>query len=260
MILLFLQLVLQLASRVSGGDTAAAVNTSAPPPASTMWPPLSLHLFVDQAGLSSTAGLSLVQHAPTKSYEMVVLPDKPWDGGGPRRGQIEGYGSAVQVSASELRLYYMSMGAFGDNGAFQEFLCVAVSGDAGVTWDKPELGLVEFDGSTANNIIIAAGGATVFLDDNPNALPAEKFKLITDWWRPGLAQAGATMFASADGFNFSRMTNNPGIFGSDTQNIVFWDPRAGGGGGGSYVFYGRSHLPGGQNQTCLSTKPPGRSV
>ena len=100
----------------------------------------------------------------------------------------------------------------------------------------------------------------VFIDDNPLAHQEERFKLVTDWWRPGLAEAGATMFASADGFNFTRMTDEPAMFGSDTMNVVFYDPRAGDNGDGSYVFYGRSHLPEGQNATCLSTKPPGRSV
>ena len=90
-----------------------------------MWDPLGLHLFVDTAGLAVSDGLALVQHRPTKTYEMAVLPDKPWDGGGPRHGVIGGYCSAVQVSSTELRLYYDTFGQYG------RFLCVAVSRDAG---------------------------------------------------------------------------------------------------------------------------------
>eukprot|EP01052_Picozoa_sp_SAG31_P004299 SAG31_NODE_177_length_21310_cov_8.894064_3_plen_1058_part_00 len=251
----------ELRDKLNATDFGAVGDVKGDDAAGLMWDPLALHLFVDEAGLSSTYGLHFVQHAPSKSHEMVVLPDKPWDGGGLKRGQIEGYGSLVQVSSSELRLYYMSMGAFGVGGAFKEYLCVTVSGDSGLTWEKPELGLVEFEGGTANNIVMQGGGASVFIDDNPRALPEERFKLVNDYWDPSLGRAGATMFASADGFNFTRMSesSSAAIFGSDTQNVVLWDPRAGNG-SGNYVFYGRSHLQGGQNATCLSTKRPGRQV
>ena len=69
-----------------------------------MWNPLDLHLFVDKTGLATTRHVSLVQHRPSKTYEMAVLPDKPWDGGGPMHGAIAGYCSVVQVSPMEIRI------------------------------------------------------------------------------------------------------------------------------------------------------------
>ena len=93
--------------------------------ASRMWKPTDLHLFVDMAGIATQEGLRLVQHAPQKTYEMVVLPDQPWDGGGTQHGAIAGYCSAIQVSPTELRVYYDTFGQFG------RFLCVAVSKDSG---------------------------------------------------------------------------------------------------------------------------------
>ena len=112
-----------------------------------MWEPLDLHLFVDTAGLASADGLSLVQHQPSKTYDMAVLPDKPWDGGGPMHGALAGYCSVVQVSPTELRIYYDTFGQFG------RFRCVAVSKDVGKSWTESSLGLVEFDGSIDNNIV-----------------------------------------------------------------------------------------------------------
>ena len=108
------------------------------------WNLADLHLFIDTDGLQETTGLVLKQHQPHKTYRMAVVPSKPWDGGGPLRGGIEGYSSVVQVSVNEVRIYYDTFGVFG------RFLCVAVSTDAGLTFSKPSLGLVEFNGSTAS--------------------------------------------------------------------------------------------------------------
>ncbi len=72
--------------------------------AAAMWEPLDLHLFVDTSGLATADRVSLVQHRPSKTYEMAVLPDKPWDGGGPMHGAIAGYCSVVQVSPTEIRI------------------------------------------------------------------------------------------------------------------------------------------------------------
>ena len=41
------------------------------------------------------------------------------------------------------------------------------------------------------------------------------------------------MFSSADGFEFKNMTAKPSLTGSDTQDVVFWDPAVGD--TGSYV-------------------------
>eukprot|EP01052_Picozoa_sp_SAG31_P012783 SAG31_NODE_755_length_12319_cov_6.335542_10_plen_251_part_00 len=187
-------------------------------------------------------------------FAQAVLPDKPWDGGGPMHGAIAGYCSVVQVSPNELRLYYDTFGQFG------RFLCVAVSKDAGKTWIKPSLGLIPFDGSTDNNIVAgvqmnstslqeAIEPGTVFIDDRPGCPAAEKFKMVITW------KGGATMFSSADGFDFKNMTAGPTLKGSDSQDVVFWDNRVKP--SGAYVYYGRSHLRGGQNVSCESSLGPG---
>ena len=228
-----------------------------------MWNPADLHLFVDTAGLASHSGLSLVQHAPRKTYEMAVLPDRPWDGGGAQHGAIAGYCSAIQVSPTELRIYYDTFGQFG------RFLCVAVSKDAGKTWVKPNVGLIVFDGSTNNNIVAgrqmnsssveeSIEPGTVFIDENPACPASEKFKMVITWG------GGAAMFASADGFDFKNLTAKALLTGSDSQDVVFWDARVGP--KGAYVYYGRSHLKGGQHESCSASlggaavSEPGRSV
>ena len=44
-----------------------------------------------------------------------------------------------------------------------------------ITWEKPNVGLVMFENSTDNNILLGEGGyvepGMVFLDENPDCLP-----------------------------------------------------------------------------------------
>jgi hypothetical protein len=58
---------------------------------------------------------------PVKTYEMVVRPEEPWE------EQIFAYNSMVQVSNTEVRIYYDNFGKFG------RYICVAVSHDSGVS-------------------------------------------------------------------------------------------------------------------------------
>ena len=93
-------LLLALAGRTGAATSRTAI-------AQSLWDPASLHLFVDQTGLTSVTGLSLKAHRPVKTYELAVHPSEPWDGGGAQMGLIEGYSSVVQVSADEIRIYYV---------------------------------------------------------------------------------------------------------------------------------------------------------
>ncbi len=47
-------------------------------------------------------------------------------------------------------------------------ICLATSND-GLSWTKPELGLFNLNGSTANNILLEDSGVSVFIDGSPQA-------------------------------------------------------------------------------------------
>ena len=149
-----------------------------------------------------------------------------------------------------------------------------MSQDGGKTFVKPKLGLVEFDGSKQNNIVLgkqinstglseSIEPGTVFIDTNPACKPNERFKMVATWSPAGGKGMGATMFASADGFLFKNMTAEPQLVGSDSQDVVFWDARLSPPG---YVYYGRSHMKGGQTESCSAsldrsgTQEPGRTI
>ena len=100
--------------------------------------------------------------------------------------------------------------------------CYAYSED-GVTWVKPNLGLVEFNSSKDNNIILRnAHGSCVFLDEEETDLN-KKFKMITkiDFSHDNHFMAVAY---SKDGINFSDPIPWPNFNPqADTYNYFFRD-------------------------------------
>jgi hypothetical protein len=112
-----------------------------------------------------------------------------------------------------------------DNDAY---LCYAFSKD-GLAWTRPELGLVEYEGSKKNNILIAGRatgglhGGTVFLD--PQAPAAERYKLV---FTRGEIIDGHLVWVvrgavSADGLNWRILPEPLLKKNSDTQTVCFRD-------------------------------------
>ncbi|MCH2590737.1 MAG: hypothetical protein MK004_19875, partial [Planctomycetales bacterium] len=114
------------------------------------------------------------------------------------------------------------------------FTCYAESRD-GIHWTKPNLGLVEFEGSRKNNIVLANGTIpglvvdaahiAVFKDSNPKCPPAEQYKALIR----SRAAKGLYALKSPDGFHFSPITKQlvitDGAF--DSENLAFWDSARG---------------------------------
>lgn len=105
-------------------------------------------------------------------------------------------------------------------------LCYAESPD-GIHFTKPALGLVEFDGSTDNNILMRyAHGTGVFLDTE-ELDPNKRFKLITKVEYNGSRHYMAVAF-SEDGIHFTKPLEWPRYNpAADTHNFVLRDPKTG---------------------------------
>lgn len=98
--------------------------------------------------------------------------------------------------------------------------CYAVSDD-GVYWERPDLGLVEFDGGTSNNIIDGISGSTFVPAVNPLGPPNEKFMAVTE--------LGGKLYVcvSPDGLRWTRKPNPVLPFSADTNNQIIYDPHLG---------------------------------
>lgn len=102
-------------------------------------------------------------------------------------------------------------------------VCYAESND-GITWTKPNLGIIDFHGSRNNNILFKhAHGTGVFLDEF-EADPNRRYKLVTKLEYSTQNHFMAVAF-SRDGVSFSEpipwRNYNPK---ADTHNNVFRDP------------------------------------
>ena len=173
-------------------------------------------LFVDDFLIDQHRGTILKLHTP-EPKDIALVCDAPWE------GNTSAYYSLF-AEGDRFRMIYRGA-HFDENtkkAAHPEFACYAESKD-GVTWVKPKLGIVEFQGSTENNIILAGAGThnfTPFLDANPACQPDAKYKALAG------DSKGLKAYKSADCVNWSLMQDKPVITNGDfdSQNLAFWHP------------------------------------
>ncbi len=216
-------------------------------------------LFVDNALFAELKGdLGLRRHRPSPTGEIVLRPDKPWESFG-----LLDYHTVLQMGPGDYRLYYDTGWTMVDKDDFHRYTCLALSTD-GRNWTKPDLGLANFNGSKANNIVWpldwqdnthAAG--TVFIDTNPSAPADARFKLVAQWTGAS-GNAGVWMMKSADGIAFSPMFADRSLAWSDTKNVMWWDATL-----SKYVAYiriDRAYPDVHASDPCTVWPGPGRSV
>ncbi|MDH2998310.1 hypothetical protein A1D22_01450 [Pasteurellaceae bacterium LFhippo2] len=94
----------------------------------------------------------------------------------------------------------------------------------GIHWEKPNLNVVDFEGSKENNLIMRDVAGTGVLYEPNESDPNKRFKLITRK-EDNLKMAVAF---SADGVHFSELIEwkeNSPVLGADCHNSVFRDSR-----------------------------------
>ena len=115
--------------------------------------------------------------------------------GAPDSGQVHYRGTTLRVG-EDLWMYYWGCGR--DTSR----LCLAKSRD-GVAWERPDLGLVEYNGSKHNNLLDVpgepSGNVNLVLEDPEDPDPGKRFKMLS----------GKDSYFSADGLRW-RPTGNPG--------------------------------------------------
>ncbi len=184
-------------------------------------------LFIDRRFIAGGQGIRLVMNPPTK-METVLRPEKPWE-----LGWVVGYGTILE-DQGKFKMWYTALppGKI-DSSATESLLCYAESDD-GIHWRKPNLGLYEWRGSKANNILLQAGieTSTVFVD--PKAPDHERYKLLAVLGDRDRSPAGGGLYlyASPDGLRWKLNPTRVYPFNPDSQNQAFWDTRL-----NKYVIY-----------------------
>ena len=187
-------------------------------------------LFVDHYFIDNMNRTSLKLHNPVSAGEAIKY-DQPWETDETGSGSF--YTNIFQ-DGDVYRMYYRG---------HSTLLCYAESED-GINWNRPNLGLIDYQGSVQNNIIMPlielGSGFGAFLDTNPNASKSQRIKgNMRGLWDDSTNSSNLYGYATSDSTNWSQIQDDPIILGSlpnhwDAQNIIFWSEIE-----SKYVIYAR---------------------
>jgi len=227
--------------------TAIAIMTLGPAFAQT---PIDLgnhrELFIDEYLIGEMKNVQLLVHSPVPE-EIAVHCDKPWEGNGC------GYFTVLHDKQESIyRMYYHAWQIPTGVEPGGPLTIAYFQSKDGITWERPNLGLVDFNGSKDNNIILdkmgdgkACHDFSPFIDENPAAAPEARYKATG---AGAATDKGVWAYQSPDGIHWSPMADAPvfdkGAF--DSQNISFWSTRE-----QQYVLYYRTFSDGGYKGTRL---------
>ncbi|MFA5687714.1 MAG: hypothetical protein WC959_00965 [Kiritimatiellales bacterium] len=191
-------------------------------------------LFIDEFLIDQLSGSAELRLQTPQIRETVLNFDQPWE------GNACGYLSIFKDD-SIYKMYYRGCDVkVVDRKAantHSNIFCYAESKD-GINWERPELGLFDFNGSKKNNIVIASGqfgdfhldvgdNASFFKDENPKVNPDEKYKALVcvDEGNPRSLYA----MKSADGIHWLPLSIKPVLTNGemDSLNLAFWDEKKG---------------------------------
>jgi hypothetical protein len=190
-------------------------------------------LFVDSAIVEElSGGAQLRLHRPVPR-EIALEHDLPWEG----TGCIY---HCVFLDGDLFRMYYRGYNVnpsyeSSKSGQVTHKLGLYAESHDGIHWRKPELGLYQFNGSKANNIVLANGdldGVTIdpsemaiFKDENPAAPPEARYKALVLTQHAEHNSRGLIALKSADGLRWTPLVKHPVITDGafDSQNLAFWD-------------------------------------
>ncbi|MBN2291392.1 MAG: hypothetical protein JXM70_03140 [Pirellulales bacterium] len=185
-----------------------------------------LELFVDDYLIDKMSGDAELQlHRPSEG-NLVMVYDRPWEGN--RSGW-----QVISRDGDSFRMYYCGSQIKLTKGGYSMPFCVTCYAESkdGIHWTRPELGLVEFNGSKKNNIIWNGEESNTFApfkDTNPDCPPDQLYKAFALLSKNRKVR-GLHVLKSPDGIHWSRMTKKPvitkGYF--DSYNQAFWDPLRG---------------------------------
>ena len=188
-----------LAQACSAVEPAAPVNIGS-----------RLELLVDEFLIDSRQELAFELHRPVRAGT-VLQPEFPWEGS--KLGHV-----SILRDGDLYRMYYRGHHDPGYSWSEEICTCYAESPN-GIDWSKPDLRIVEWEGSTNNNIVTRGQhGAYLapFRDERPGVPAEQRYKSL----------AGNPPFAmvSPDGIAWSPLQDEP-VMEKPRFGIALWDPR-----------------------------------
>ncbi len=180
----------------------------------------------------TTAALTL--HHPIRKEE-VLKTDFLWEGDGCTYYNIMHDGDVYRMYYTACRYAYRDRGMYlnkmPDGTDNQFYICYAESKD-GLHWTKPDLGVVEYMGGKANNIVMAAtedisfiDACYVFVDTNPECPSDEKYKAVVMEHHKSDNRPYLYCYVGSDAIHLKKgwIMQNKGAF--DSLNTAMWDEQ-----------------------------------
>ena len=165
-----------------------------------------------------TAHLKFTVNPPVKIDVTDFRNTRPWEPT-PRMGAAIPDICSFWDAGDKICMLYSNSGMWGGK---EPAICLVTSRD-GLHWEKPELGLHSWNGSTRNNIVLrTALQGTAFRDTNPAAPADQRYKMMA--W---LMKRGFYMFTSPDGVHWQRNESAALPFDPDGSCEIFWDDQVG---------------------------------
>ena len=190
-----------------GGKAAATVNLGT-----------RKHVFLDDVLIDKKDGVTVTANPPSRYDVTDFRSDRPWEPT-PRFGAGMPDLAGIWDDGDRLGMLYTNGGMWGGK---PHAVCLATSRD-GVHWTKPDLGVVAWDGSLENNIVLRnASQGMAFRDPNPATPEAERYKYAAWCWSRGFY-----VFTSPDTVHWRRNETLALPFDPDGSIGIYWDDQAG---------------------------------
>jgi len=214
---------------------AAALLTTLRPAAAGLLPIGSQRqLFLDDALIESTERTMRRLNPAVKSkLNPIIRRDRPWEGEDLRIAWVifDDQRQLFRMRYSSTTMTAEGRDTVGETrvNEGQSVICEAFSVD-GVHWTKPELGLVDFAGNRANNLVPSDQHLSYFFQDPHDPDPARRYKAHVR--KGSTREKGMTfeLYTSADAYHWVRSATNPVIdLGEKVgrwgpTHFLGWDP------------------------------------
>jgi hypothetical protein len=171
-------------------------------------------LFADDYRIESATDVERVVHPATKRGAPLIVADRPWE------TSVYIYGSVLTdiPGAPKYQMWYT---CFWDNPVVNQpdvyYLCYATSAD-GITWAKPNVNQIAFNGSTANNIVGEWGGTVAY---NPTEPVATRYRMLAFKPNPPEEILGYYAYHSSDGKAWTQSSPDPVLPYGDVSNVIY---------------------------------------
>jgi hypothetical protein len=179
-------------------------------------------LFIDDYWIEHSTNTVTKLHQPGKySNNPIIKSDVPWEENPYCFGTV-----LYDDEDSVFKFWYQS---YNNTKTIKERTPILYSTSTdGINWVRPNLGIIDYNGSTDNNIVLQNYGfhdlySPSVIKDNDEVDPGKRYKMI--WWdfplgKEGYQDDGMCVAFSPDGIHWTKYAGNPVLHAKKTARSI----------------------------------------